>query len=145
MKALSNFSQGLWQRLSRKNIQMSFADLLHSKHLSLQLYQNIKKSMKNKVLNLSLFITALFGCKKDTNPCLEATIIYSNVSSDPYLIYLDGDHIATVQGNQSVDARIERGAHVLRAIQESGFTLFPIDTTSTVYLDGCDSVKFTFP
>lgn len=96
-----------------------------------------------------LFATA---CSKDetktpdpVDPCPNGTIRFTNTSSNPYKIYIDGEFRTTLSGNHHIDYEVKKGSHDLRALQASGYVLYPTEKTVTISIGGCEDKEFIFP
>jgi hypothetical protein len=82
-----------------------------------------------KKLILFVCVTiSLTSCKKD-EPCKannEAYIVANNSTTDPYNIFIDGVYKLQVAGGaKSGRITVSPGTYTFRAVQASGFTVFP--------------------
>ena len=64
-----------------------------------------------------------------------------NTTSDPYMIYIDGNLIETLAANDLNVYPLLAGSHPIRVVQESGFILYPTEYnyTSNITCGGTDS------
>jgi len=92
-----------------------------------------------------LFATS--SCSKEELPplCDEGTLRLTNISSNPYMYYLNGAYQATLKGNTFQEFEILEGKHTIRLVQESGYLLFPSIKESSVSVFGCKESELVFP
>lgn len=53
----------------------------------------------------------------------------SNVSSNPYTVYLDGVNMGTLSGGYYSELEVNPGVHTVRVIQNSGYVFYATDET----------------
>lgn len=100
--------------------------------------------MKQIFLLLSI-TTILFsgsGCQKNATA---GKVRFTNNSSNPYTVYLDGTIKGTVNGNYSQDYSTTLGAHTARVVQNSGYLLYPTDKSYSVTVTSSVMAQVSFP
>lgn len=103
-----------------------------------------------KVLLLSLLsVTLIYSCKKDGQAgkpaSNEGTIRFTNTSSNPYTIYINGGQVGTVTGKKFREYNKEAGNYILKAVQESGYVIYPTVRETSFYLSAGQEKEFVFP
>jgi hypothetical protein len=106
--------------------------------------------MKKIIIFALLAFVAITSCKKDEgiNGDCEGnwgTIIFENNSNNPYEIFIDFQSQGTLQGNSSKSIKKEIMIYDLRAVQQSGYLLFPSEFEKTVTVTACENNYFVFP
>lgn len=109
---------------------------------------NNKYQMKHlqTFLALCLILGAMtfYSCEKD-DPCLNATVRFTNTSSSPYDLKVDGDFIQRLSGNTFTEVELFEGRRNVRLEQVSGFILFPTIVETTMSVFGCQEQELVFP
>lgn len=103
------------------------------------------KLIKMIIFTLLLTIT-IIGCSKE--PCEKdktAEVRMTNISSDPYNIYIDGYFQTTLSGNTYKDYTTKEGSHTFKAVQQSGYVLYPTEKQLTENVEACNDLTITFP
>lgn len=102
-----------------------------------------------RLLTIALAMLIFSSCDKDeTTPgggCSKGKLRYSNRSSNPYRIFLDGQYKADLNGGNFIEYDVNKGSHSVKAEQISGYAIYPTIRESSFFLDGCDSKEFLFP
>ena len=99
--------------------------------------------MKKIVIFLILFsATLLVSCGED---CTHGEVRFTNISSNPYDLYIDDVYETTIPGNSFIERNIVEGQHTGRVEQVSGFLLFPTIVTETLNVYGCQQSEWVFP
>ena len=96
-----------------------------------------------RLILIGLLSMGIMSCEKED--CNYGEVRFTNTSSNPYDLYIDGNFITTVSGNSFIERQILEGQHNGRVEQQSGFILFPtiVETTLSVY--GCQQSEWVFP
>jgi hypothetical protein len=104
--------------------------------------------MKETIIILVSFF--VFSCASDpVKPACETnntgTLKVLNVnSSNPYAIYVDGDYKGIANGGSSLTVEIKAGTYPIRAIQQSGYIVFPSVYNSSVTVPRCGTENVQF-
>ena len=104
--------------------------------------------MKRLITVLMAAAIGLSSCTKTTNSTGSndtGTIRYTNQSSNPYTIYLDGTSKGSLDGGKYTEFTVYKGDHSTKAEQISGYVVYPTVRTGTVTIAGGDSKEFIFP
>jgi len=110
--------------------------------------------MKTKLLGVVLFALSVIGCQDDSvlspkEPCERdqtGTLKVNNTSSNPYDIYIDGEYVKRVPGKSNVgEIPIKQGSRKLRAIQVSGYILYPTEVTADGTVATCKETFWQIP
>jgi len=81
--------------------------------------------------------------KPDCEKQNKGFVTFKNVSSNPYNLYLNGDFIQTIAGNSSESFLIELGTHRFKAIQKSGYLLYPTENIRNAIINNpCEEKVF---
>ncbi|MBQ9435628.1 MAG: PKD domain-containing protein [Bacteroidales bacterium] len=92
-------------------------------------------SMGTKHVTLTAYNTAYNGTTKAsayTNINLYSHIRMTNISSNPYRIYIDGENQGSLSGGYYQDFKVSPGNHRVRILQISGYLLYPTDESYTI-------------
>jgi uncharacterized membrane protein (GlpM family) len=95
-----------------------------------------------------LFVLALLSIscsKNDEFECLKGTVRFTNISQNPYKIYIDDVYYLTLSGNTFHEIDLSEGRHSATVIQVSGYLLFPTQVSSELAVFGCQDSEFVFP
>lgn len=105
----------------------------------------MKKVIKVAVLLLS-FAFVLNSCTKDNDsgPNTGTLIIYNN-SDNPYKLYVNGTFLKNQNGNSNVTLKKNPGIYTIRAVQISGYVLYPTDVSRSVSVIKDDITTVTYP
>lgn len=93
------------------------------------------------------------GCKKEENkpvqlPCERdqtAIIVITNNSANPYALFVDGFERASIPGGAQRTYSISAGGRQLRAVQQSGYLLYPSVFEAAPYFKACEKKYWSFP
>ena len=107
-----------------------------------------------KIVFILAFVALLAGCKKDepaepVEPCKSENWGYAksiNSKSDPYLIYIDNKYqqVCPAGGTSTIN-EIPAGVYVWKAVQQSGYLLYPTEYTASLTVYSCQETKVAFP
>ena len=99
-----------------------------------------------KIVFLSLIISQfiLFSCTKEEE-CLEGTVRFSNISENPYDLFIDGEFQMKLNGNAFTEIKLLEGKHMGRVEQVSGYLLFPTIVERELNVFGCQESQWIFP
>lgn len=85
-----------------------------------------------KLTLVTLSAICFYGCSKDDNNTTspsggytEGTIRFTNNSTNPYNVSIDGVAKGSVNGNTHVELKATKGFHTLKAEQASGYLVYP--------------------
>ena len=102
-----------------------------------------------KLIAVLVVSIALFSCTKGENAgkpsSTEGIIRYTNNSTNPYNIYLDGGSVGSIDGKKYFEKKVSIGTHTVKAIQASGYVLYPTERTATITLTSKEEKEFVFP
>lgn len=102
-----------------------------------------------KLIAALLLSTVLFSCTKGENAgkpsATEGIIRYTNNSTNPYDIYLDGSSVGSIDGKKYFEKKVNVGTHTVKAIQAAGYVLYPTERTATITLTSKQEKEFVFP
>ncbi|MCB9282938.1 MAG: hypothetical protein H6563_02605 [Lewinellaceae bacterium] len=101
----------------------------------------------SKILFLSFFIlTALLttACQKEEE-CLTGKVRFTNTSSNPYNLFIDGSFEIQMPGNSFRELDLLEGQHAARVEQVSGYILYPTIVNQTLNVFGCQEIEWVFP
>lgn len=105
--------------------------------------------MKKTMIALSALALAAAGCQKDNSTkkkqCTTGDMKFTNNSSNPYNIYVDGAQATTVAGKSTATYSVKVGTHEYKAEQASGYVLYPSVYTTSGYMSECGTNTFAFP
>jgi hypothetical protein len=102
----------------------------------------------NRVFVITLLTCSILACSKEDEitPDNRGTIRYTNQSYNPYYIYFDGQSVGTVPARSGYDKTdAKEGIHSVKAVQVSGYVLYPTVVESNVSVTKDKSVIFLFP
>ena len=118
---------------------------------------------KATIMLLAILSIAVLSCSKNNNnnagssstpPACQTnntgTIYFQNTQVDPYKLYINGTIVGTVSGGsvgsptQSAAYTTSAGSVLLKAVQASGYILFPTTYTNTVSLPQCGTVSYQY-
>ena len=77
--------------------------------------------------------------------CNYGEVRFTNTSSNPYNLFLDGTFESEIPGNTFIELNIFEGQHTAQVEQVSGFLLFPTIVTETLNVYGCEQGEWAFP
>ena len=89
-------------------------------------------------------IALLCSCNKE-DECLDATVRFTNNSSNPYNLFIDGVFQKEISGNTFFELDLLEGQHTASVEQVSGFILFPTIKETTLNVFGCQEIGWVFP
>ncbi|GLR19955.1 hypothetical protein [Portibacter lacus] len=96
-------------------------------------------------LILLLFSFFIFSsCTKEPE-CLEGTVRFTNISSNPYLLYINGEFEMDMNSNSFVEIELPEGKHTAEVIQKSGYLIFPTVVEGDLNVFGCKESQMIFP
>lgn len=76
----------------------------------------------------------------------QATLFIKNTSKNPYNIYSSGGKFyASVDGKSSKDFYVDASTSGFKAIQASGYVLYPTEVKITINMKTCGSYSWTIP
>lgn len=104
--------------------------------------------MKKVLFSAMIAATILTGCSKsdEVKPtATEGVIRFSNTSDNPYTIFIDGNNVGSVKGKKFVEKKKTAGTYELKAIQESGYLVYPTEREVTMRLNANSEIEFVFP
>jgi hypothetical protein len=103
----------------------------------------------NLPLIMLLFVGTFLisSCSDDTEVdlCQEGTVRFTNNSSDPYDLYINGVYRSEISGNTFMEYDLPEGQHSARVEQVSGFVLFQTTRETTLNVFGCQDTSWVFP
>jgi hypothetical protein len=77
---------------------------------------------------------------------MTAVLLFTNTSSNPYNVYVNGIYFGSVSGKTSKSVTVNEGNSVtLKAEQVSGYVFYPTIKTSTTNFVRCSSYSWQFP
>jgi hypothetical protein len=108
--------------------------------------------MKKLFTVVAFLVTLSFSaCTVEEEPKPEcetnstAWILAINTSSNPYRFYVDDVLRATLSGNTTQKIEIKSGSRRLKAIQVSGYAMYPTEVNSYPTTESCKEYSFQFP
>jgi len=97
-------------------------------------------------LFLALFVLSALGCEKEENPdCLTGFVRFTNNSSNPYELYINNQYETQIRGNSSMNLSLDQGSYQVKAVQVSGYLIYPTVKTATINVFGCQEGQWVFP
>ena len=101
----------------------------------------------SKVIAALLLATMLLGCNKifEDSDAHDGVLQYSNKSSDSYKLFLDGSYLGSIDGGTSYEKKLSPGEYKVKAIQESGYLVDPIEKTAIISIGDKEVKVFAFP
>lgn len=102
--------------------------------------------MKARSILISFFVLCLFslGCSLDELDTT-GTVRFSNNSSNPYILYINGQSKGEYSGGSWRNVDLEEGTYTLKAEQVSGYLLFPTIKNGQLKVDAGDYLEWSFP
>ncbi|QQS31132.1 MAG: hypothetical protein IPM47_09520 [Sphingobacteriales bacterium] len=88
-----------------------------------------------------LFVLFLNSCGKDEDYLPTFNLRFTNTSSNPYLIEVDGNS-NVIQGSTYKDYKLKIGTYAWEVTQQSGYILYPTVLSGTVNLDKDKQIVF---
>lgn len=76
---------------------------------------------------------------------LYSVLHLSNVSSNPYTVYLDGVNMGTLSGGYYSELEVNPGVHIVRVVQNSGYVFYATDETYEITCNAGYRVTKNFP
>lgn len=99
-----------------------------------------------KKLALAFIVLVSLGLGSCTiEDCVIGTVRFTNISSNPYDLYIDGDFYTEMPGNSFLEVDLYEGMHSAYVEQVSGFLLFPTTSSANISVFGCDETEWVFP
>lgn len=99
-----------------------------------------------------LFIAIAFmaSCTKDDETSTDlkdnkGTVRFTNTSTNPYSTYIDGATQGTVTGKNFIEVKATAGTHKLKAVQNSGYVVYPTVVEVTAVIAAGKEKEFIFP
>ena len=77
--------------------------------------------------------------------CVVGTVRFTNISSNPYDLYLNGNFYTEMPGNSFLEVDLYEGMHSVYVEQVSGYLLFPTTASNSISVFGCDETEWVFP
>jgi hypothetical protein len=105
--------------------------------------------MKNTLLILAICILGLSGCKdkEDTRPECEqngtGTITVTVKFDNPYEIYVNDEFNRIAESKRPATISLSKGDYKLKAIQASGYLLFPTERETSFHVEQCAERNWT--
>ena len=96
------------------------------------------------IMLFALILLLISSCSKD-EPCLTGTIRFTNISSNPYNVYINGSYETRISGKTSQELTLFEGRQSVRVEQVSGFLLFPTVVNENLSVFGCQETSWVFP
>ena len=102
--------------------------------------------MKTRFILFSFLISILLliGCSIEDFEST-GTVRFSNNSSNPYILYINGQSKGEYSGGSWRNVDLEEGTYTLKAEQVSGFLLFPTVKNGQIKVDAGDYLEWAFP
>ena len=102
------------------------------------------------IFSLAVILVFLSSCKKDEPISCEesknADLFISNISQDPYDIYIDNNLIYRLHGGMiTMGLTITEGERELKAIQVSGFEDEPLEIVNPIDVLRCEEYTWQIP
>lgn len=90
--------------------------------------------------------TTFLSCSKDDiDTCLTGTIRFTNTSSNPYDLWVDGNYQFRLSGNTFREIDLTEGQHSANVEQVSGYLIYPTTRETTLNVYGCQEREWVFP
>lgn len=137
--------------LKYQNAQKKFAAIENRKppyicSIILTTYRNMKK-----LFFITLLAISFAQCTKETEqPTKEPCEVFNtgkgkviNLQSDPYLVYLDGKYIGRCAANATFEHDIEPSTYSFKAVQETGYLIYPSEYVSNYNVVKCQTTTVT--
>ena len=102
----------------------------------------------NRLIMMSLILSSVmfFSCSKDSiDNCLTGTVRFTNTSSNPYDLWVDGTYQFRLSGNTFRELDLTEGQHNAQVEQVSGYILYPTIKETTLSVFGCQEREWIFP
>ncbi|MCL2328873.1 MAG: hypothetical protein FWC39_10245 [Bacteroidetes bacterium] len=94
------------------------------------------------------FAITIFSSCDDSTPQPQSktgTLKLSNLSDNPYQIYIDGIYVFDVAGNYTKSIEKATGEYTVRVLQKSGYLFYPTEETHHVNIYTGQQYTLYFP
>jgi hypothetical protein len=129
--------------------QKKFADIESRKPYICSIILTLYKNMK-KLFFIILIAFSFVQCTKTEQPTKEPCEVFNtgkgkiiNLNPDPYLVYLDGKYIGRCEKNSTFEHDIAPSTYSLKAVQQSGYLIYPSEYVSSYNVIQCETTTIT--
>lgn len=100
--------------------------------------------MKKLISPLLLIVTLFTNCEKEPE-CTTGTVRFTCTSANPYDVFIDGKYEFQIPGNSFTERDLPEGNRQLKAVQVSGYLVYPTIKEYTMSVFGCQEHEWIFP
>jgi hypothetical protein len=83
------------------------------------------------------------SCSKEDQK--KGIIRFTNTSSNPYNMYINGEHKGALPGRNHKEYKLNSGGYEFKVVQISGYLLYPTERKIILTINSGDDKEFVFP